>query len=90
MLKAFVSGLGAPGATAEVRLAPWEWACEDAVLGAGVSSALRGLGVRSDLCVVGVATADEKKVAMETFERLLKMIVHAARSGGQATQQPNR
>lgn len=80
LLKAFVSGMGAPGVP---RMAPWEWSCEDPTLGAAVGNVLRSLGVRGELCVVGGATMEEKQVAAETFQGLLKMIMQAAmRSGG--------
>ncbi|KAI0339553.1 hypothetical protein BDW22DRAFT_565542 [Trametopsis cervina] len=80
LLKAFVSGLGVPDSPPQLRFAPWEWAVEDPSLSAAVSNALIRLGVRSELCVVGVADLEERRIAIETHQELLKTMVQSARA----------
>lgn len=78
LLKAFVSGLGAPEVPARSRLGPWELACEDPRLGAAVSRVLRSLGVRSEVCGILDATEEEKRIAQEEFQSFMMTLVQTA------------
>ncbi|KAI0692502.1 hypothetical protein BC835DRAFT_1356945 [Cytidiella melzeri] len=76
MLKAFVSGMGAPEMT---PTAPWEWATVDEALRGPLQISLKRLGVRSELCVVKVATPAEKKIADEEFMNLMQTLLSIMR-----------
>lgn len=80
LLKAFVSKLGMPDAP--FKFAPWEWVCEDTQLASAVAEALRALGVRNELCTVGVATDQEKNLAAERFAEFLESLVRTMRAAG--------
>jgi hypothetical protein len=70
LLRGFVSGMGAPADAPHI--APWEWALDDNALRKPVEDALKRLGVRSELCVVGTANTEERKIMDETFRNLLQ------------------
>ena len=80
LLKAFVSKLGRTNAPEHFKVAPWEWVAEDPELAGVVSSAMRNLGVRSELCTVGVATAHERNDAAECFAGFLSNLVRTMRA----------
>lgn len=80
LLRSFVSKLGRTNAPEHYKVAPWEWAAEDAQLAASVSSAFRALGVRSELCNVGVATEQERNVVTECFTGFLEDLVRTMRA----------
>jgi hypothetical protein len=83
LLKSFISKLGRAEAPEYYKVAPWEWAAEDSLLATTVSSALRELGVRSELCDVGVATGPEKTAATECFAGFLQNLVRTMRRAGE-------
>lgn len=80
LLKSFVSKLGRTNAPDHFKVAPWEWVAEDSELAGAVGSALRSLGVRNDLCTVGVATEQEKNIADECFAGFLENLVRTMRA----------
>lgn len=82
LLKAFVSGLGRTRAPDHYKVAPWEWVAEDMELAAVVGSSLRNLGVRGELCAVGVATDQEKNIASDCFAGFLENLVRTMRAAG--------
>lgn len=81
LLKAFTSKLRRANAPEPYRIVPWEWAAEDAQLAAAVSRALRALGVRTELCDVGIATDQERDIATGCFASFLEDLVRTMRAG---------
>ncbi|EKM50581.1 uncharacterized protein PHACADRAFT_263934 [Phanerochaete carnosa HHB-10118-sp] len=85
LLKAFVSKLGRTDAPEYYKVAPWEWVAEDTQLAASVSSALQALGVRSELCDVGVATEQERDITTGRFAGFLEDLVRTMRAAREST-----
>ncbi|GJF00280.1 hypothetical protein PsYK624_165640 [Phanerochaete sordida] len=84
LLKAFVSKLGRTDAPEHHKVAPWDWAAEDAELAAAVGGALRALGVRTELCNVGTATEHERNYSTEAFTKFLENLVRNMRAAREA------
>lgn len=72
LVKAFVSGMGAPSSTP--RSAPYTWSTTNMELARAVSRKLSELGVKEEITKIGTGEPEEEKVATEEWERFMEQL----------------
>lgn len=71
--------------TAPPSIAPWNWSALEPKLAQAVEEGLRKLGVRSDLCQVGVCSPEERTILEKARADYFDHIVRKLKESGTST-----
>ncbi|RDL39875.1 uncharacterized protein BP5553_04215 [Venustampulla echinocandica] len=88
LLESFVKGLdrGPNGEVSEVPpFAPWTWGTKDAGLARAIEAKLKALGVREDLCSMGIGSKRDNDASDETWSVFLSKLKELTGQGAADT-----
>ncbi|KAK4699323.1 hypothetical protein P7C70_g6938, partial [Phenoliferia sp. Uapishka_3] len=90
LIKAFSDGLGRGKRMGEggyPPTAPWQWSTLNASLAQALSKELERIGVRPELCKVGVSKPDDAQLLREGYEDLMGTVMNSLDFGAEARNQ---
>lgn len=81
MVPTLLAAIGKKCNEGELDGVPWSWSCATASAARELEVELKRVGVRDDLCVVRVNTAEESEEAMTLFQLKWRLMMAEAREG---------